>query len=106
MNAPLFRMERTFKRATVADLQVSGASYWFKVTCCRLDISLLLLYSAGIGRKWLTPAAVVVVALTRTFRVVVILVLMACCLHVPPRLPRRVGRVTETHHGLTSSSGA
>ena len=38
---------------------------------------------------------VVVVALTDTVRVVVILLSMARCFLVPPRFPRRVGRVTE-----------
>ena len=40
-------MERTFKRATIADLKVSEAPYWVKVTCCRLDIGILI-YST----KW------------------------------------------------------
>ncbi len=43
----------------------------------------------------LSLRSIVVVALTDMFRVVVILLLMARCLRVPPRLPRRVGRVTE-----------
>ena len=34
MNAPLFRMDRTFKTVTIADLQASEGSCWDKVTYC------------------------------------------------------------------------
>ena len=46
-------------------------------------------------RLSLRSIVVIVIALTDTVRVVVILLSMARCFRVPPRLPRRVGRVTE-----------
>ena len=67
---------------------------WLRVARM-LGQSIVTVLSRGIMIRLSLRSIVVVVALTDTFRGVVILLLMARCLRIPPRLPRRVGRVTE-----------